>query len=254
MLIAYSDILAAAVLAASAADLNSPVSNIQLADNIRIWRCPAASGYFTADFGSPLPYRVLVLSGVNLTAAATIRLEASDVSTSGNEIHDSGTVNAGIVYPFTTVYLLLPAQVTSRYIRVTLADATLTEINVGRGWISTSSETQYGPGFELQILPYDQGRQALTVGGAIQTNPGPKGRGLDLLLNMQDDEALNLAARIDLLNGQNKDILLMIDTSGSYIPQKSVLGLIEQATGIRLNNAGRGVNLWSKRYIVRERL
>lgn len=252
MLIAWQNLSdeAAATLTADTTAALLPVANLRVVTFDSVCRFEAASGWIAWDLGSSLTLRAIFLGGTNLTSAATKRIRLSDVSTTGTDILDTGTVTASVNDDYRSLYHVLAADTAARYGRIDLADSSLTFIDVARLFVGPAWIPTYGPQLEDAIVPVDLGRKQQTAGGQVFTDFGPQGRLLDFTLDVGEAEAMASARALDRAVGTTRDVLAMIETSGSYVSENAVFGQLDVVAPLTT----RAFNLRRKRYVVRERI
>lgn len=226
------------------------VSNLRVTTFDVVCRFAAASGWVAWDLGSSQEIGVIAIPGSNLTSLATKRIRLSDTDTTTGDLLDTGVVSAGINNDYRALYHVIASPVTARYGRIDLADSSLSFIDLARLFVGPYETPTYGPLNEDAILPIDLGRKTLTAGGQIFTDIGPKGHALDFTLDLSEAEAMSIARKLDRVVGATKDVLAMLETSGSYVSENSAFGLLDVISPI----ATRAFGLRRKRYVVRARI
>lgn len=253
MMIGWRDRISTATLTADTEESTMPVENLQVATFDLIWRSTAAPAYVDIDLGASLSFRVLALSATNLTSSATIRVRASDTDTTTGDLLDTTTVSAGVDDDDTerSVYLVFGAEVTARYLRIDLADAALSYIDVGHAMLTPvvepATDALLG---SAAILPFDLGRKVQTAAGQVQVDTGPRGRGVEFTLDLNQAQAMSFAVQLDREAGVTGNVMVLLEQSGSYVWQHAVVGTVSEAAPLRLTTFSR----YRKRYVVRQRV
>ena len=259
MLIGYSNKAdSPATIVAGSQESSLPVSNLQDVTVARLWRTDTSgvvtSTYLTIDAKASITARVVALLGTNLTSSATVRIRASDADSTAvtGDLLDTGTVSAGVDDNYQNIYYVLSADTAARYWRIDITDATLpSHIQAGRlflspAWIPTKSAL-YGWSGTFT----DASRVSTSLGGQTFVDIQSRARELKFTLSfMDEDEMYGTAFEIDRLNGKNTDILVMMRTTGSYISEQSVFGLVTRITPVIHET----IDVYKKQYTVKERL
>lgn len=125
----------ATVTGASVASL--PPSNVQTFSVSKVWRLNASTGTLDIDFGAAQSVNVMAFvqpnDGLLMAPDDTVRWTAG-TSSGGADIYDSGDLAAAVVTDI-GYHVHRPASaVTARYLRLSLASAGLTHIDIGRVW------------------------------------------------------------------------------------------------------------------------
>jgi len=147
---------------------------------------------------------------------------------------------------------VLNSDITARYWRVDIEDLTLsTYIEIGRlfigpAWIPSKSAL-YGWANDW----IDESNTSKSLGGQTFINVRARRRVLTFTLSfMDEDEMYNNAFEIARRNGLNKDILVMMKTTGSRISEQSIFGLVNRSVPLTHQT----LNVFMTRYTIEERL
>jgi hypothetical protein len=90
------------------------------------WRTPAGTttAHLQIDAGGAVAWRLLSIHRTNLTPAATLRWRLSGDAGFSTALYDSGTLSAQVAAGYGQAVHVLTAEVTARYLRLDIADAT----------------------------------------------------------------------------------------------------------------------------------
>lgn len=250
MILAWENRVASASLTASAQEALLPVDNLQRAPVARVWRASGTSAYVDADFGSDVTLQDFVAAGVNLTAAATHRIQLSDTAAGSDEVLDTGTISAGIAAGYNKVLYSHASELSARYMRWTFSDATLGAIDVGYlfagpGWRPTRNFS-YGAGVRW-VDPAGE-EAAETLGGQLIYPSRARYRAIDFALEANGPaEMLTNALELDRLRGTSEPLLVRLDPT-NYPQQLSVFGSLVRPSALVWG----GFATMAKRYTVRD--
>lgn len=175
----WTNQLSDADLAASDEAGDGVVGNLLKTQLRRAWRALGSAAWFTADYGTTRPVRVLALLGVSLGASATLRWRLSTTAAHDGDVHDTGTIAAGARGTLDgrkQCLVILPADKSARFSKVDLEDP-------GAGSIDCGFAAQ-APWFQPQrnySLGFADGVESATVqeealGGSIYSLKRPKAR------------------------------------------------------------------------------
>ena len=254
MLMAHLNEYDSCALDASAEVTNLPVENTQVNPLKLPHRVTAASVWVDFDRGSSVNWRLFAVlaagQGNDLTSAATFRLRLSNTATTTGDLHDSGTISAGVITGYPQVYYDIGSNVSARYGRIDLADASLSTIDIGRIFGGPTWEPTRNHSFGRGMSWADDSAKVRSEGGQIIVGAGPRFRVADFALNFNTEtEMMANAFEIDRTKGINDDVLVMLDPTG-FPQQLSIWGPIIRVTPLALTHN----NIVSKRYQVEERL
>ena len=251
--IVYNDLVygsheAAATLTGDAAVTTLPLANLQDPQPSKPCRWIATSGYVVADFGALVDIGGVALAGLNLSAAATwrVRLSTADATGAAGNAADTGVVSTGI-RPSEKLrnvdqvngraVKIFDADVSARYLRVDLADASLGYIDAGL--------LLAGPAFRpSRNFSYGWGSWIRDRGELVENSQGlafPKRAPRQRRLNMtfQFDAAADVYTEVPemlRLCGGSENCLFVGDPGGTQEAAKTVLGLLDAATPIEQAN------------------
>lgn len=258
--IAYANLADAATLTASSAIPLAPVARLKGPHIARKWRSTGNAEAVIADLGAAKSLDTLALMGLNLTAAGTARVRASnaDPTVTASLTYDSGVLPAGIVDPrYGMLVHLLGAAVSARYWRIDLADASLGYIEAGRLFIGPRNPFAYNfsPGWSRSYV--DRSRRTESRGGQTYVDPGECYRTVSLTFDwITEAERNSFVEEIDRLNGTKTDVLLITRGDSPNLGRDSLWGLVADLDPIgqpQLVWEG-GAPLYQKSYRINERL
>lgn len=258
MKIAWSNLLSSATLTASSEKSTLPVENIQRDPLSRKWHTAATvnDAYVLADLGSAQAVRVLALLKTNLTSAATLRVRASNTDAALGDLLDTGVGSpavpdsAGVDDDYGAVYKILSADVTARYWRIDIADATLDNLQVGRGfmgpaWTPTRSMLY---GHALSWVDDSIGRRS--DGGQDVFSERDKRRRLQFTLSfMTRAEMIGNAFEMGRARGVTGNVLVLAEES-AQVSEYAVYGRCSAPITVHHDT----YNVYRARYDVEERL
>ena len=237
-----------------------PVTNLQNVHISTKWHTEAGgspvanNSHLVIDMGSSVAIGLVAFLGGNLTASATIEVQASDANTDGDpgELLDTGAVAAGVDVNYGNIYYLLSAEITARYWRITISDSGLADnIQIGRCFMGPVWTPSRGVPFGWGTAYQDLSIRSKSRGGQTFIDVGARPRLANFRLNfMGEDEMYNNAFEISRANGLNKDVLYIPDHTNSHVSKQAVFGLITQAMPIINPQSG----IYSQLYQVEERL
>lgn len=255
MLIAWDNKADDASLATDSEQASLPASNVQNAHLSRKWQTATGvkSAYLLLDLGSSLSCALLALLGTNLTASATVRLRGSvtDATATGSLAYDSGTIAAGVVAGYGAAYKAFSA-IASRYWRLDVADSTVDDnLAVGRVFLGPS----WAPAINMQLgaswRSHDPSRRQQSSGGQTWADVRPQERVFKFTLDFETEaEMFANAFAMARAQGITGDVLAIDDIDGTYLSQKAVWGLLEDA-GEVVNDK---LELYRQSFTIRERL
>ncbi len=129
----YDNVAKGAVLTSAQANVPSmPLANLQDAQPRRRARLNAAGAVLDVDLLAALPVDCVALLSTTLSATATIRARLANVSSFATVLADTSTISAEAQDEAQgNVVLVLPAPVTTRYLRVDLTDGAAAFMDIG---------------------------------------------------------------------------------------------------------------------------
>jgi hypothetical protein len=259
-MIGYRDAIRSGSLSVGSETSAQPGTNLQSDHGADAWQTgggvvtSAAGAWVLIDAGSPSQtWRAVLLSRTNLTSAATWRVRIAAASTMAIPAYDSGTVSAGVVPGYGQAVLVLPSEITGRYLRIDLDDAVNPDgsLRVGNAWAGPvwqpTRNFSYGAG-----IGRDEGTtEVVTKGGQeFPTNDWTR-RAWDVAFDFLDDEeGYPEALEIDRVARLGGNLLFVPRPAGPFLAREAVLGRFRPASRIGLQAYG----LNSFRFTVTERL
>jgi hypothetical protein len=208
-----------------------PGVNVQTEHLSQRWYTAAAvnSSFLIFDFGVAVSLSMLGIFGTNLTPTATYRLRASanpDGVTAA--VYDSGSVSAGVKAGYGNVVKPFAATTAARYARLDIADATLTQLQIGRVFLGPSWSHSKALIYGWGVTPADQSPVMKSRGGQSFPDIRPKFRVLDFKLDfLTEAELFDNAFAMARDRGIVKSLLVVPLESSSYISEQSVWGLMQ---------------------------
>jgi len=217
--------------------LNSlPVDHLLDPRLARVWRTgTATTAAIILDNGSAKTIQLVGLMVTNATASATFRLRVSDSDPTGSagEIYDD-TIAAGVVDPiYKTFVHVLASEVTGRYVRLDITDATLTFIEAGRWFVGPFWQPALNVNFGFKQGYVDPSNLDTSVGGQVFIDRKPKARRWVFTFgDLTDAESLAGVEEIDRLNSTTEDVLFVLDSASSNLGRGSIWGLLSGQSGV----------------------
>lgn len=207
-----------------------PASNVQEPHVSRQWHTVAGvrAAYLLFDMGASVACQLLGLMGTNLTAAATVRLRASnaDATATGTLLLDTGTLAATAKEGYGQSYHDF-TNTTARYWRLDIADSSVDEnLQVGRVFLGPRWAPSSNQEFGWSVQVRDPSMIDRSYGGQKFANAKPQQRVLQFSLSfMNEAEMYGNAFALARAAGVVGDVLAVHDTlGGAYIAEQSVWG------------------------------
>lgn len=231
--IGYRNWIDGANLSAGAELSTAKVTNLQNPQISRSWQSGNNSSYILADLITTTPgISIVVLAGTNLTAAATRQIRLSSVDTTGiaGDVHNSGAAAAGIDARYGMLVYFFPSALNGRYLRVDLADTTVTNIKVGR-WAALTAWTP-AKNFQLGWERYfdDTSLGTSVDDGGTFYDRGVIRRGLIVTLAaLSKSEADIQIPNLAYYASVRDDILLCLDSASTNLGRDSIWGPMQAA-------------------------
>lgn len=252
--ILYDDKIAAATLSGAATVGGLPLANMQDPQPTRVARWSGTTGYVVADLGASYSIGIVAIGGTNLTSAATrrVRLSTADATGAAGDAHDSGTAAAGADPRYSgNMIHVLAANVSARYVRVDLTDATRSFIDAGLFLAGPAFRParnyQFGAAWGYQDAG---GAEASPVGKLFANRRGRKRVATLRFAFATEAEAMVDHMELSRIAGTTENVLVVPDPDGTYKAAQSIIGLIDDVTEIR-NDA---YNVWSRTISIVERV
>jgi hypothetical protein len=254
MLLAWTNYIDSATLAATSEISSLPVSNVQHPHISRRWHTfnGVSSAAITADLISAFDCSLFGLFGTNLTDDATLRLRASNVDPTAltTTVLDTGTINAGVKTGFGTA-ILSYSTINARYYRADITDTSLANLQIGRAFIGPHWAPSVNMQLDWKLIVEDPSRVAYSYGGQAYSDTRPKRRVIDFVLDfMNEAEMFANAFALARANGIVKDILAVPDITSAYRSEQTIWGLVAVSEPISEPRIG----LYRQRFTITERL
>lgn len=251
--IGYLDRCKPGSVTASSALLSLPVINVIGDDIPKVWRSQigVTSASLVFDFGAQYPVGGVGLIRTNLSATGDwrIRLSNSDPTGVAGEIYDSTLINADV----DTIYkkaVKLFSEVTARYLRIDLVDASLPYLEAGRAWCGRV----YHPTFNYQenaVLPFrSYSRRTTGDDGSEWNYRGNTQRGFSFaLLHISDTERLTHLDPMILQDGVDEPLLVVRDDQSTNLSRDTFYGTVDSIQQVQLmylNGSSVQMTVWDK--------
>lgn len=230
-----------------------PVGNVTDPIIGKVWRALATTAYLQVDLGEARDIDFLILAGLTMEAADTIRLRIG-TSIGGGQLYDSTAVasNVDSEYGIWAAEPVFSGQ-SARYVRLDFSvpsRATETYFDVGRLWIGDAFEPRYSAtyGYEEEWLDFSNITFGERSGTAFPRRNYQKRRlsfALDLL---SETEALDEMREMSRAAGLTNQVACIPKPGGSRVNQEAVIGRFSQTSPIRYPN----INIFSKVFEILE--
>lgn len=256
--IAYLNLADEGIITASSSTSLSPPSILQNPHVVRKWRAVGNNEALVVDLGSQHSIDTVALMGVNLTAAGTSRLRVSTADTSGQDGNAyNGASAAGRVDPkYGRLILMAPAPVTGRYVRVDIADTSLSYVEAGRLFVGLRNQFRCNYSSGWSKLWQDRSRRVQSRGGQTYVDPDNMVSEIQVAFNwISESERYTFVDDLDRLNGGHTDVLLMLNPTSSNLGRDSIWGLpSETSPVVHVPGFDGNEQIFSKTYKITERL
>lgn len=232
-----------------------PGSNVQQPHLSRKWHTAAAvkSSFQIFDLGAPVSCDTFAMLGTNLTAAATVRVRASDLDPTvvANLLVDTGVLAAGVKAGYGASYKAF-ALTAARYWRYDPVDATVPDnLQIGRVFIGPSWTPSVPQSYDWSVTAFDPSIKTRSYGGQMHIDELPQRRVLSFVLDWMDEaEMYGNSFELARANGLVRDVLAIHDINGAYLSEQAVWGLIAQAEPL----VRRSLKIFRHKYTIEERL
>jgi hypothetical protein len=221
-----------------------PASNVQQVHVAKQWRTAAGvkSAYLLFDMQSSVACQLLGVMGGNITAAATIRLRASDAdpTATGTLLLDTGSLAATAKEGYGSSYHDFAAT-TARYWRLDIADAAVEDnLRIGRVFLGPRWEPSSNQEYGWSVQSRDPSDVDRAYAGQKFANTKPQMRVLQFSLNFMDEaEMFDNAFAMGRAVGITGDILAVQDSlGGARIAEQSVWGSLTDVQPLVHENHG----------------
>jgi len=255
MLFAWDNKVIAAMVSAGSELSTLPGSNVQHPHVSRKWGTAAGikSSFLLFDMLAAVPVSLLSVVGTNLTSTATMRLRASnaDPTAVAGDLYDSGAIAAGVKDGYGAIYKKF-AQVTARYWRLDLTDASVADnLLVGLVFLGPSWEVTGSLLYDWSVTPLDESRESESTGGQSHFDVRPQRRVLDFALDfMTELDAYTKAFVMARANGRVKNLVAVPDINSAYVSEQSVLGTVRASMPV----VHRRFDIHLQKFSIKERL
>jgi len=232
LVIGYDDRVATGTVTVSSELVTLPGVNLQTKRVGMPWRTQpgVTSASVLVDFGASKTIGAVMLAGVNLSAAATWRVRLSTVDATGaaGNAYDSGSVSAGVDVRFRMALRVTASDVTGRYLKVDLSDASLPYIEAGRLAALRLWRPQRNFSFGMSRPPIDLSKVTKAENGEAFVLRGNYQRSMGISLQaVFRDELLSDAEDLMRTAGTHDDVQLCLDPSSDNLGYDSIWGLQE---------------------------
>ncbi len=255
MLLAWENKADDAGLTASSETSSLPGSNVQQVHLARKWHTAAGvkSAALTFDMLSSVQCELLAVLGTNLTAAATLRLRASDLDPAAlaNLLLDTGAIAAGVKAGYGAAYKAF-AQTVARYWRLDITDNSLPDnLQVGRVFLGPRWQPSVGQLYDWSVTALDPSDTDESYGGQEYDDERPQRRVLRFELSwMNEAEMYGNAFALARRNGRVRDVLAIPDIDGAYLSEQAVWGRCQASEPL----VRQSLRIFRQKFTIKERL
>lgn len=246
------------VVTASSQEPTMPISNLLTVHVSERWRSLSGAAYFVLDLGSAQSIDSVMLRGMTLGASSTIRVRLSSTDSTGaaGDIADSGTLSSGVSAYFNLDYgalvYLSASPLSCRYVRIDIYDPDATYVEAGALLAGLREAFTYNfvPGGGITTV--DRTRKAQTSGGQTLTWNDNQFRRIELSFDwVTSSQRFGVVEDLLRVNGQHKNVLLIIDTSSTNLARDSIFGLVTNQTPVTYSALA---DIYGKQLTIDERL
>jgi hypothetical protein len=256
--VAYLNLADDGIVTATTSASLAPPSVLQNQHVARKWRSVGNNEAIVIDLGSQQSIDTVALMGVNLSATGTTRLRISTADTSGQDGSAyNGTSVAGRVDPsYGRLIFPVPSPVTGRYVRVDLADASLSYIEAGRVFVGRRHQFPVNFSFGWNRGWRDRSRRVQSRGGQTYVERDNSYLTLEVSFEwVPKSDRYGFVEELDRLNGMHEDVLLILDPSSSNLGRDSIWGLVDEIGTVTQPQVWLGdEEVYTKSYRISERL
>jgi hypothetical protein len=240
----YEDRVRNGTVTASSARAGAGAVNVQSVHHGQEWRTLATvtAAYLLVDFGASYSIGGVYLGNHNLSGSGTwrVRLSTADATGAAGDAHDSTAVSTGISTDLRLAVRILSANVTARYLRVDLSDATLPNLSVGRLWAGKVWKPANNFEFGAQRGYIDH--SFVQPGGDGQQWVSRGSRQPWCRFNLPAATSAEVVAdgmQLIRKSGTSEEVLVCLDPAASDIGHWTYLGLLTEVPAWQMNFPGR---------------
>lgn len=230
---------------------NMPVTYLQNVHVQKRWRSLNTYDYFVMDLGSTQSIDTVGVFGMTLGSGGKIqvRVYSSAGGSPDVNLYDSGQVTVDSNY--NAHVSVIPSPVSGRYVRVDFTTTVNTYVEAGRLFVGARTAFTKNFSYGWQRGWVDRSIHSKTRGGQTQIWVDNHYRTLQMTFDfLSASEATGIVETIDLTNGQNDDVLMIIDTASSNLARDSIWGLMSELSTVSQPH----FDLYAKTYNIEERL
>jgi hypothetical protein len=253
-LIAWTNHAETGVLTAGSAEPERPAAALADPHGGSAWQSAGAlATWIMVDAGVPVPWRAFLLARTNLTGNATVRWTLGSTP-GGADVHDSTVLAADVAPGYGQSLHLLPAPLTARYARVTIADPANPDGFLRAGHLFAGPAAELAWSFERDGWEQgwvDEVRFVTSRGGQDYELDGPDPyRLIDLrFADLDEGEAFTVAHELDRLKGLRGNVLVVPRPDSVWRNREALYGRVVESTRVARAPGLR----WAKRYRIKER-
>lgn len=247
--IAYVNKADSASLTASSQLTLAPVTLVQNPHVGRKWRSTSNTANFVADMGNSL-IDTVSLEGLTATTAR-VRWSSVDATGVAGDIYDSGVQSVDQNYlRFVSVMPAGVATTTGRYLRVDLTNPSLSYVEQGRLFAGLRTAFDAGVAFGWQRRWIDRSIKTRMRSGGTQVFAEVPYAQIEATFEfVTDAERRSVVDLIDIVNGEHRDVLFLLDPASANLACDSVWGLITQLEPVQ----HRAFDVYQRQYTIEQR-
>lgn len=227
-IIGWNDRARTATVTASSELSTLPATFVQTPHISQRWRTSSGttSASLTFDLGAAYPIGLVVVRGTNVTSSGTWRVEISNDSAFGTTTWDSGTLAAAPYTPRGQLVTIPAPSTDSRYVRVTLAEASASYIEAGHVGIFLAWTPTHGLQHGFVRHNRDGTVVSRSFGDAVWTDRRIVRRALSLRLHALTASEARQFVEIILTQGSGLDTAVVLDDGSSSLAEDTYVGLL----------------------------
>lgn len=255
--IAGTNLADAGAISPSSEVFTMPASNLLDEHVGRRWRAETNSGYIVLDLLASTSVDTIRLSGLTVSADATVRVRLSSADSSGaaGDVEDSGTLASGsdqLDADYGTFCYLLASPESCRYVRIDIVDTGADYVEAGRLFVGARTEFTYNFAPGATVGWVDRSKRQEARGGQTLIWNDNAYRQVEVSLEwVTEAQRYGIVETLDRVNGQNTDVLLIVDTDSDNLARDTILGLVSDLTPVAFTNLA---SIFTKQYRIKERL
>lgn len=194
----------------------------------RKWRAASNTTYLLIDLGAVKSIDTIVLGGLNLTAGGTVRVRMSATNSSATSAIAWDGYAEPMIRPALSMHVWIKAApVSARYVRIDLADTSLSWVEAGRLVIGARRHMTINMDWGWSKGREDLSKITQTAGGQSLIDKRGSRRTMSLTLSNLTDAEADWWHDIDATVGLTGDMLFLFDAAYADLPSVSIWGRMD---------------------------